>query len=274
MLKFFFSILLLGNAALLVYQQGYLDALLPGGAREPGRLNNQLNADRIRQIAPAPKAKGSTSTSTSTSTNANASVTPAVADAPATPATPAAPVAPAMPAAPPAPAPATSNAPAVAAAPEAKALACVEIGNFSSREAKRFEAQLAALPFNGKMARRNVREVLSHMVYIPPQADREAAEKKAAELQGLGVTDFYIIQDNSDMRWGISLGVFRKEEAARAHLANLTQAGVRSARIGERSITATMVAFQLQGMDVATQARLDKLREEFPRQETRACEAG
>jgi hypothetical protein len=226
MLKFFFSILLLANAALFAYQQGYLEMLAPSG-RESSRMAEQLNADSIKLI-PAVVAEQ----------------------------------------------PAAEPPPAVApAAPVMQAvLACTEIGNFNADEAKRFRQRLAALSLNGRLSQRTIREVLSHMVYIAPQGDREGAERKAAELRSSGIDDFYIIQDDSPMRWAISLGVFKMEEGARAHLADLTRRGIRSARIGPYSMSATMVAFQLRGLDAGMQASVDKIRAEFPKQEMRSCE--
>lgn len=241
MLKFFFWLLLLANAALFAYQQGYLETLLPSG-REPDRIGRQINADKVRLI-PEPKAPG----------------IPDPASVPAAAAAPTATIASA------APASNMSNTPALSA--------CAEIGNFNAEDAKRFSAQMAALSLGDRMSRRNVQEVASHIVYIPPQADKDAAEKKAGELRRLGVNDFFIIQDNSSLRWGISLGVFKLEEAARAHLADLNQKGVHSARIGERTVTSDMVAFQLHGLDANAKNALEKIKAGFPKQELRSCGA-
>ncbi|HJV81688.1 SPOR domain-containing protein [Noviherbaspirillum sp.] len=234
MLKFFFWILLLANAGLFAYQRGYFDAMLPSG-REPARISQQLNADKIKLV-------------------------PASAAQPA-PASPTPPVT------------APTEAPVSAVEKKEEMLACAEIGNFNAEDAKRFREQIATLSLGDRLVQHPVREVASHMVYIPPQADKEAAEKKAGELRRLGVEDFYIIQDSSSLRWGISLGVFKQEEAARAFLVSLNQKGVRSARIGERSVTSSLVAFQLRGLDAATKSAVDKISAAFPKQEMHSCEA-
>lgn len=287
MLKFFFCILLLANGALLAYQQGYFETLFPSG-REPARIKNQINADKLKLEKP-PEAEPAQNEAATPP----ASVAPATQAAPATPgtttpSTPAAPPPPA-PTAPAAPAPPAASEPAPASAapipgartvaldatkPAAKpvVLVCAEIGNFSPAEAKRFSAQLAPLSLGPKVTQRQVQEVATHMVYIPPQVDKEAAEKKAGELRRLGVEDFFIIQDNSSLRWGISLGVFKMEEAARAHLANLNQKGVRTARIGQRSVSTNLVAFRLRDLDAESRDALQKIRAGFARQEMRSCE--
>lgn len=159
----------------------------------------------------------------------------------------------------------------VAAEKKAEPLACVEVGNFNAADAKRFSAQLAALSLGDRMTQRPILEVSSHFVYIPPQPDRETAEKKAAQLRELGVDDFFIIQDNPALRWAISLGVFKQEEAARTHLANLTQKGVRSARIGQRTVNSGLVAFELRGIDAQTKGALEKITAGFPKQALRNC---
>lgn len=228
MLKFFFWILLLANAGLFAFQQGYFDVFVASG-HEPARMSNQLNADKIRLI-PSPVAN------------------PA-----------------------PAPEPAAEPLPVAAIQSHSPVLACTEIGNFNPDEARQFATQLAALSLGERVSRRAIQEVASHMVYIPPQPDRETAEKKAGELRQLGIDDFFIIQDNSAMRWGISLGVFKYEEAARTHLANLNQKGVRSARIGQRSVTTNLVAFQFRELDADMKGALDKIKAGFPKQQMRNC---
>src|SRR5690606_35581749 len=87
---------------------------------------------------------------------------------------------------------------------------CIEVASFSQDEARRFAAQLGSL--GARAETRSLPAPLSHMVYLPPQPDRAGAERKAAELRALGIDDFFIIQDNSDLRWAISLGVFKTEE--------------------------------------------------------------
>jgi hypothetical protein len=266
MLKFIFWSLVLANGGLLAYQQGYFDTMVPSG-HEPARLKNQLNADKVKLIPPPESTPASEPKPTSEAVpdvrkvQAVAAPAPPPASASATATTPV-------------PASVTTSAPAATPEPAPKkvaVLACAEIGNFNAEEAKKFSARIASLALGSRVSQHPVQEVATHMVYVPPQGDREAAEKKAGELRRLGISDFYIIQDNSAMRWGISLGVFRMEEAARAHLASLNQRGVRSARIGQRSVTSSMVAFQLHGLDEDTKSAVEKIKAGFVKQEIRDC---
>ncbi len=229
MLKFVFWCLLCINGLLLAYGQGMLGNFT-GNEREPARLNNQLNADKLKLLPAAPAA--------------------AAASEPG----------------PPAPAPAAL---AVAALP----LACFEVGNFAQAEARRFESRLAPLELGDRQTRRAVTatDATSYMVMIPPQGSKEAADRKAAELKAMGVTNFYIMSDTSPQKWAISLGVFKSEAAAQTQLAALGKQGVHSARVSPRGAQTSKLAYQFRGIDAAVKAQVDDIAASFPALDTRAC---
>jgi len=125
-----------------------------------------------------------------------------------------------------------ANAAVTAAAPpapvprnEPAATACLEVGNFLLADARRFEERVAPLELGDRQVRKNLpgQEISSYIVHIPPQASKEAADKKAAELRALGVTNYFIMNESSPLRWAISLGVFRSEAAAQSQLAALVK---------------------------------------------------
>jgi hypothetical protein len=238
MLKFFFVCLLLANGALFAYQRGYLDTFLPDG-HEPTRASRQLNADKIKLI------------SASEAAAAAAAAAPAVNNAPAS----------------------AMDSPADAAV-KPDVTACTEIGNFAEADAAKFEKQLAGLNLGDRVSKRKIEEVTSHMVSIPAQGSKEGAEKKANELRRLGVTDFFIIKDEGDLQWGISLGVYKTQERAQTRLAQLNKAGVHSARITPFSTTFSKVAFQLRNLDTGAKEALDKIKAGFPQLEMRGCANG
>lgn len=228
MLKFIFWSLLAINAALFAYGRGYLGHF-SGNEREPERLLNQLNADKLAIISPE-KAN-----------NAAAAVA------------------------------AASAAASAKAAPEVQA--CVEIASFVLADARRFEAQLAPLNLGDRQSRHNLpgTEVSGYIVHIPPQGSKEGADKKAAELRGLGVTNYFVMSDNSPLRWGISLGVFKTEGAAQNQLAMLMKQGVRTARITPRMSGSKLLGFQFREVDAPLKAKLEQIRAAYPNTETRAC---
>ncbi len=169
--------------------------------------------------------------------------------------------------------PASEEAAAPAAAAPAPSYACTEVGNFVLADGRRFEAQVAALDLGDRQSRRNVagQDISSYMVYIPPQGSKEGADRKAGELKQLGVTNYFIMNESSPMRWGISLGVFKSESGAQTQLASLNKQGVHSARIAPRYSASKQLAYQFRDLDAATRARLEKIKTQFPEQELRSC---
>jgi pyruvate/2-oxoglutarate dehydrogenase complex dihydrolipoamide acyltransferase (E2) component len=252
LLRFAFWSLLFLNAALFAYAQGYLGTG-NGIEHEPARLKRQFNTPKLvvltaeqaavaAKAAPAPAAPG------------DAADNDAATDAPA--ATDSQPDAAA---APQAQAPARAPAPAPATAP-APALVCLDVGTFSANGAKRFEARLAALDLGERAAagRQTVQaqDVSSWLVNIPSQGSKEAADRKAAELRNLGITNFFIIRDDSPQKFGISLGLFKTESGAQNLLAQLGKQGVHTARITPRGPQTTRYMYRLRGLDDATRKRV------------------
>ncbi|RJX33513.1 MAG: SPOR domain-containing protein [Oxalobacter sp.] len=245
MLKLIFWSLLLVNAALFAFRLGYLDSLMVSKT-ESERLAKQLNVDKLKIVKKEPAGQ----------TPSPTSVTPPLA-ATSAPLASAPPVAPAAP-------------PKVQARPP-KLIPCTEVGEFVLEEAKKIEPRLLKLVPGERFSKRTRQEVVTYMVHIPPQSGKAAAEKKAGELKALGVKNFFIIQDNSTMRWGISLGVFKSEAAAKRHLESLKKQGVRSARVGPRSVADRRYTFVLRDLDDASLKTLDNIMRDFPEQEAQAC---
>ena len=234
MLKFVFWLLAAINLLVLAIGQGYLGSFRTE-TREPARLKNQLHAEKITLL-----------------TQAQATV-------PAEAATPAA------------AAPAPVPVPAPAAAPQV--FACTEVGNFVLADARKFEARLEPLDLGERQSRRNVagQDISSYMVFIPPQGNKEGADRKAGELKQVGVTNYFIMGEGSPQRWGISLGVFKSETSAQSHLASLQKQGVHSARVAPRYSSSKQLAYQFRNLDAATRARLAEITKQFDEQELRSC---
>ena len=260
MLKFIFWSLLAVNAGLFAYGKGYLGHF-SGNEREPQRLSNQLNADKL-VIIPEEKAN-----------NASAALASAAATA-STGAGAAGGAGGAAGAAGAAGAGTDAGAKATAAAKQAPEVqACVEIASFVLADARRFETVLAPLKLGDRQSRHNLpgSEISSYVVYMPPQGSKEGADKKAAELRALGVHNYFIMSDNTPMRWAISLGVFKTETAAQNQLAALMKQGVRTAKIAPRMSGSKLLSFQFRDVDPDLRNRLEQLRSSFPGTESRSC---
>lgn len=235
MLKFVFWALLCLNGVLLAYGQGLLGPSR-SGEREPARLKNQVAPDKLRIITPEQAQAASEQA---------ASVEPG----------------------------ASASAAASATVPAPQTIACTEIGPFSAGEAKRFETRLASLELGERQSRISVpfQEVTSRLVYIPPLGSKEAAERKAAELRNLGVSNLFVIASDPQLRWGISLGLFKADGAAQALLASLNKQGVRGARILPRGPMGTRAAWQFRDIDADTRARLVGIAEKVGQPQVKTC---
>jgi hypothetical protein len=180
-------------------------------------------------------------------------------------------------AAPPAGAPAASApaSPAVAQPPAAPApaFACTEIGPLTTSDARRFEARLAALDLGDRQSREAVQaqDVTSWLVHLPSQGSKEAADRKAAELRDLGVTNFFIMQGDSPLKYAISLGVFKTESGAEALLAQLGKQGVHTARIAPRGPQTTHYVYRVRGLDAATRTRIEGYAERYDGADVKNC---
>jgi hypothetical protein len=256
----FWSLLFL-NAALFAYAQG-LFGTARGNEHEPARLKRQFNtakmtlltredAEAAAKAAPPPPG-GDAAAGASASAAAGGAAAAAPQDTAARDT-------------------ATANAPAPAA--PAPVFACTEIGPFDAAAARRIEARLAALDLGDRQSRQTVQaqDVTSWLVHIPPQPSREAAERKAAELRGLGVSDFFIMPADSPMKYAISLGVFKTESGAQNLIAQLAKQGVHSARIAPRGPQATQYVYRLRNLDAATHKRVAGYAERYDGADARNC---
>lgn len=158
-----------------------------------------------------------------------------------------------------------------AAPPKSAAAGCLEWGAFSLAERARAEKALEPLALGERLEQRRSEELAGWWVYIPPQGSRQAALRKAAELKALGVQDYFIIGDEGDERWALSLGIFRTVEAAQSRLAGLQARGVRSAAMGARDTVVPKIWLQVKSADPALQARLAGIAKQIEGSELRPC---
>jgi len=226
--KFVFWALLAANALLFAYGRGLLGSA-DGELREPARLSKQLAADKLvllsgeqaQALAAAAKIEDSAAED-----DAEVEEAPAPAPAPPAPATP--------------------------------AYACLETEAFAPPDARRFETRLARLELGARQMRLAVpyQEVTSHLVYLPPNGGKEGAERRVAELRERGISDYFIMQGDSPMRWAVSLGAFRTEASARTLAAELAKKGVQGVRVLPRGPQSNRFAYRFRDIDGPTRARI------------------
>ena len=149
---------------------------------------------------------------------------------------------------------------------------CIEIGDFNTQTVASFEQQVAKLSSAPTADRRLVQAASSQLIFVPPQASEEAANRRLAQLRTLGFTDSAVIRDDSARRWGISLGRFTRTELADAHLEKLRAAGVSGARIGEYPLNTARYAIRVTLEDAESRDDLKALATKFGGLTLRACQ--
>ena len=223
-MRFVFWALLCANALLFAYGRGFLGSF-EAETREPARLRNQLAADKLVLLSGA-QAEAIAQANVPEETPA---ASPAPAPLPAAPVTPAAP-----------------------------AVACVETDAFAAADARRFETRLAGLDLGTRQTRLTVpyQEVTRHLVYLAPQGGKEGAERRTAELRERGVTNSFVMQDESPLKWAISLGVFKTEAAARNEAARLAKQGIANVRVIGRGPQSQRFAYRFREIDGEIRERI------------------
>ena len=229
-MRFVFWALLCANALLFAYGRGFLGSF-ELEAREPARLRNQLAADKLVLLSGA-QAQAIAQAATPAETAADsATESVAAAEVPVVPVPP-----------------------AVAAPP----VACVETDAFAAGDARRFETRLARLDIGTRQTRLTVpfQEITRHLVYLPPQGGKEGADRRTAELRERGVTNSFVMQEDSPLKWAISLGVFKTEAAARSEAARLAKQGVANVRVVGRGPQSQRFAYRFRAIDTEIRNRI------------------
>lgn len=240
-----FFFLVLANLTVFAWNAGYFGPD-PGRAGEGARLTAQLDADKIR-ILSAEEARKQGAAGAGAAGSAGGGT--------------------------PAPAPPAAPGVAPSEATVAAQAGCLEWGSFPAQEVERVQAVLAALKPVPRFTLKRVDETAGWWVFMPPQANKPAADKKLAELKQLGIAEFFVINDEGPNKLAISLGVFKTEEAARNYLAALEKKGVRSARAAERETRVAKTVVVLREVDAPLRARLEEARRDFAGVELRECAA-
>ena len=154
-----------------------------------------------------------------------------------------------------------------------RTVACLEWGAFSVVDAARAQEALGPLALGERLSQRVMEDAAGFWVYIPTQGSRQTAIQKASELKRLGVSEFFIVQEDPRIRFAISLGVFKTAEAAKAHLEQLRAKGVRTALMGPRDSQVQKIFLQVRGIPEAIAANLNELKQGFPGTDVKPCAA-
>lgn len=150
---------------------------------------------------------------------------------------------------------------------------CLEWGPFGDADRTRALADLEPLALGKLLTQRRVESSTAFWVYVPPLANKAAAETRAAVLRAAGVKDLFVVDSGRD-RFAISLGNFRTEEAANAYLAELAAKNVTTARVGQRQLTTVSTLLVIRDPREPVMARLREIAPLYPGSEAKlgSCE--
>lgn len=168
----------------------------------------------------------------------------------------------------PAPAPAalatTAQSPAPATAETSE---CLQAGVFDERQADALRTAAAGLP-QGTWVMEPTPLPGRWMVYMGRFEDLDTLDKKRAELRGRSVPS-----DRAGGVWeyGLSLGRFSSEDAARRELATMNNRGIRTARVVQERPDIPGFTLRLPAVTDALRPQLDALRVAMAGKTLRAC---
>ena len=167
-----------------------------------------------------------------------------------------------------APATGASQPAAVPVAPQV----CLEWGLFADQELAKAKAALEPLKLGDSdiSVRSAPAKSSTYWVYIPPLKSKQDANKKVEELKGLGIQDSFVMQDNNQWRYAVSLGVFSTQEAADKYFAQIREKGVKSAKAAPRNQDGGHSSMIFKSTGANIEAELVKLKQNFPATELKA----
>ncbi|HYN54464.1 MAG TPA: sporulation protein [Methylotenera sp.] len=162
----------------------------------------------------------------------------------------------------------------IEAAPVAPALAaeaviatpastCFEWGVFSATGLVGAQYAATKLALQATVKKQTYQEAKRFWVYKPPLKSTIEAQAKAQELQGLGVTDLFVIQEP---RWrnAISFGVFEDEQLANKLVSDLKAKGIKDVVKALRDQGKGHSSLLFSNLAVNQIAELNQLKSEFP----------
>lgn len=150
---------------------------------------------------------------------------------------------------------------------------CVEWGPLSDTERARALAMIEPLDLGKLMSQKKVEIVTNYWLFLPPAANKSAADKRVDELKAQGIREASVV-DVGPQRLAISLGAFRTEDAAQNRLEALLAQGVKAAKSGQRVQAVQQTALVIRDPPAPAVVKLKELQSGFPGSEVKigTCE--
>ncbi|MDD2700071.1 MAG: SPOR domain-containing protein [Sideroxydans sp.] len=141
---------------------------------------------------------------------------------------------------------------------------CLFWGEFSGRGLADAQKKLSALQLGARLQANTIEHASGFWVYMPPQKNQAAVQRKISQLKALGVNDYFVVQEAGEWQRAISLGMFRTERAATNYLASLRKQGVRTAKVSERKSKLRFTQFVISDADAEIESKVRLFLKEFP----------
>lgn len=214
MLRTLVVLLLLANAGFFAWREGWLDGVVGVSTqqgREPERLKQQVNPERLIVLAPLTTAATPAEASSAASVPTDAAS--GAASAPLNEASAAASVA---------------NAASSTAGP---AGVCQEAGPFTPDEYKQVSTLLGQRLPSGSWSGETVAVQGLWLVYMGPYPDQDTYLRKQTELRRIKGMNFEEVRSPAKLAMGLALGRYQSEEQATAAIETMKLKGVRTAYV-------------------------------------------
>jgi len=150
---------------------------------------------------------------------------------------------------------------AVAAAAPETAPACLEAGPYTPAQIAAAESVLQTVLPPGSWATLKTETPPVWIVYMGKYPNREAMQKKADELKRLKIS-FEEVRNAPELEDGLALGRYNDRAAAEKALNDVTQRGVRTAKVATLSQAVVAHSLRVEHADASLQTRLAGLRAE------------
>jgi hypothetical protein len=205
MLRTLVVLLLLANAGFFAWREGWLDGVVGVSTqqgREPERLKQQVNPERLIVLAPQAQVAASVAASGSSAASAPTEAASGAAS--------------------------VANAASSTAGP---AGVCQEAGPFTPDEYKQVSALLGQRLPSGSWSGETVAVQGLWLVYMGPYPDQDTYLRKQTELRRIKGMNFEEVRSPAKLAMGLALGRYQSEEQATAAIETMKLKGVRTAYV-------------------------------------------
>lgn len=271
---------LAANVALAAVQFGWLKwrEVLPAAGREPARVEKQLNPGNIRltgvevsaQASAVMIAGGGGTGTANRDGHGDTAPEPALAPPPASSVSASVAAAASQAVAATAPSAVSGDATASQAAAAVAASVCLDIGPFASNDAQQARGLLLAAMPSGQGDIQSLTLDKRYWVHLNPVPNKTAADKQVAQLRSAGITEYFLLNDDSS-NLVVSLGLFNDRERAVRLMAAAQKKGI-TPQLSERPNAKSRTVYRIAGINAnaATQVR-SVVTQQWSAQLVRAC---